>query len=802
MESKTKRSATGGASVGLARLMNASPSPSLSVCTFTNDPPRLVAAALQRVRPIAAEIIVAVDDRVPVEELWPLKDVADRVIRAEFEAPLERSLRWLHEQCGGDWILRLDGDQVVSQALVDELAGDEWHRDITHALIQTDWVWADGTSVLDQHPWSPDPGLRLTRNLPGLVRFPTRVHAPVEVGGAHRILSSSIYELGLALTSVEERSAKADGYFRMGGAVRTDQGLVVNSTYYLPERLIPPPTSRLVTAADRSVVSELVALGRAEAERPSRQPSSDAEYEQVTIADRRPGRPGPDDANVTLMGSEPLRWIAERARSLFVRVENTGTALWRSDDDPPIRLGVRMYDAAGEVVGIEQSADLPCTVRPGATELVRISTIPPPPGGWLVFGMVREDAAWFGEHRVDVDQTPPRRVVISSGISPYSQLGDDLIVRGVLRTIYRQFPDMEPMLLVDVPGDVGHRFNVRTVASGGAVIHRKGRAGRILAARRALAFLADARRHRAGRVLRDPLHQDLLDAMAGADALVLAGALTSSSATEGQVTKALEVMAAKVLGTPVLVEAGSVGPLHHLADRLAIRRLAQVAGTMSVRDPRSREVLLTLGVAPEAVEVVPDVATSLVGNVASPIAPVLASVGVDPDRPYAVLSLRDGLDGPNIGPAIDAALRALPGDLPVLLVPHGESESTDDRRVLRRLTAADRVTPLAGLDADEAVAVIIGARLALGTRFHQAVLAGAAGVPAIALVSSDDDRHRISGLESTGLVVVDTDATLAEITATVDQVLQAPAPAPTERWSDDRFARLLGDLVPPPPTLP
>lgn len=778
--------------------------PSISVCTFTNDPPRLVAAALQRVRPIAAEIVVAVDDRVPEDELWPLDAIADRVIRAEFEAPVERTLRWLHDQCRSDWILRLDGDQVVSQALIDELEGDEWHHGITHALIQTDWVWADGTSVLDQHPWSPDPGLRLTRNLPGLVKFPTGVHAPLEVSGSHRILTSSIYELGLALTPVDERAVKADGYFRMGGAVRTDQGLVVNSTYYLPERLIPPPISRPVAAADRAAVSELVALGRAEAAQPSTRLRGDVDFERVTIADRRPVKPGPDDARVAVVGAEPLRWIAERYRTLFVRVENTGTISWRPDDDPPIRLSVRMYDATGEVAGAEQRVDLPCTVLPGSTELVRISTIPPPMGGWLVFGMVQESETWFGERRVDIDQTPPRRVVISSGISAFPHLGDDLIVHGVLRTLYRQFPDVEPVVLVDVPGDVGHRFNVRTVSAAGAVIHRKGRAGRVLAARRALALLADARRHRQGRPLKDLLHQDLLDALAGADALVVvpAGALTSNYATEGLAPKVLEVLAAKVLGTPVLVEAGSVGPLHHRADSLAIRQLARVAGTMSVRDPQSRDVLHALGVAHNAIEVVPDVATSLVGSFKSPTVTTLRPHGIDPDRPYVVLSLRDGLDGPSVGPPLDAALRALPDDLPVVLVPHCESELVDDRRVLRHLTEAERVTALVGLSADESVAVIAGAKLVLGTRFHQAVLAGASGVAAIAVVSSDYDRHRVSGLQSTGLVVLGTDATSAEITAVVDDALRSPAPEPTERWSDDRFASLLGALLPPPPPLP
>jgi hypothetical protein len=119
---------------------------------FTNGPTPLVAASLREVRPVAHEIIVAVDDRVPVDQLGPLQAVADRVVRAEFVYPLEANLQWLHQQATGDWVLRLDGDDLVSEALLRRLSTPGWDEGITHAYLQYRWLWGGPNRMLDQAP--------------------------------------------------------------------------------------------------------------------------------------------------------------------------------------------------------------------------------------------------------------------------------------------------------------------------------------------------------------------------------------------------------------------------------------------------------------------------------------------------------------------------------------------------------------------------------------------------------------------------------------------------------------------------
>lgn len=808
---------------------NLAMSPSLSVCLFTNDPPLLVADMLSGLQGVADEIVVAVDRKVPEERLGPLERVADVLVRRTFVPPLEANLAWLHGLCSGDWILRLDGDQVPSAALVQELTESAWYEGVTHASIPMAWVGPDGTEILDQHPWHPDPGIRLFLNDPEVVEISDEVHAPPTVNGPHRILEGPIYELGLATTDFDDREAKSRRYQRLGGVKRTDLGLVVNTTYYLPELLTPPPRTRPITERDVDRVAHLVALGRSERRHPTVAPPNhvvrvdDGTSETAGLERARRVRPtasaspdrelpnlvgpstgsGSDEAQIKLLDKEPLRWISGRNRNLYLRVTNSGTSVWQPGTEPQIRLGMQMLDATGNVTGVEQRCELPVTIEPGRTEVVRFHAAPPPPGGSLLIGMVREGVSWFGQRNVAVDQVPPRTVTISSGVNPFAHLGDDLIAEAVLDVLYRRFPDVEPVLLVDLPGDVGERFGVRTAPAAGAVIHRSGRAGRVRATTRVLGLMVDARRVGRGLPVRDDYHRGLLDALGSADALLIApaGALTSTYATESLLPKVAEALAARMLGVPVLVEAGSVGPLANRFDRFAVRLLHRFARHFTVRDTLSLDELAAAGVEHGAATVVPDAATAVepAMDVASRD---LDAVSVDAAAPYVVLSLRDGVDDDTTCSAVGAALAAVPESWPVVLLAHCHGDSVDDRRVLGLLTGSDRVTVVEPSHDSAAVGVVAAASLAVGTRFHQAVLAGTAGVPTVAFVASDYDRLRLSGQHSPGLRIVDVSTPPEAVTSAVAELIGAGPVTPTDRWSPDLLAEALGGALPPPPPLP
>src|SRR5262249_14237643 len=130
----------------------------LSVCCQSGDPQRL-AALLPIMRPVADEIVGAVDDRADLRLLGTVASVGDRLFLFTYADPPERAFQWLHEQTSGDWVFRIDDDEAPSAALLDLLARPL--VEATHAFVPRRWLWQDGW--LDQYPWRPDWQLRLAR---------------------------------------------------------------------------------------------------------------------------------------------------------------------------------------------------------------------------------------------------------------------------------------------------------------------------------------------------------------------------------------------------------------------------------------------------------------------------------------------------------------------------------------------------------------------------------------------------------------------------------------------------------------
>src|ERR1700721_2935088 len=83
----------------------------LSVCCLTSDPGARVAAILRQLRPVADEIVVAVDSRLDPDRLGRYAEVADILLRFEFVDSVEQSVPFIVSHCSGDWILRIDGDE-------------------------------------------------------------------------------------------------------------------------------------------------------------------------------------------------------------------------------------------------------------------------------------------------------------------------------------------------------------------------------------------------------------------------------------------------------------------------------------------------------------------------------------------------------------------------------------------------------------------------------------------------------------------------------------------------------------------
>src|SRR5207244_3087791 len=93
---------------------------------------------------------------------------ADQLFRIEFVDFVERALPWLHAQCTGDWILRVDGDEILSPALVAQVRDLIAERGVVQYYLPRRWLFPDFGHWLHEWPWWPDYQNRLVRNDGGL----------------------------------------------------------------------------------------------------------------------------------------------------------------------------------------------------------------------------------------------------------------------------------------------------------------------------------------------------------------------------------------------------------------------------------------------------------------------------------------------------------------------------------------------------------------------------------------------------------------------------------------------------------
>src|SRR5215212_7898500 len=171
----------------------------LSLCIATKDSAEYIEKLLQVGRSLADEVVVAVDASSEDSTERICREYADKVFRVESPGYVERVLAWLNEQCTGDWILRLDDDELPSEGLVRALSGLLANREYTHYWLPRRWVIGrDQPRWIMQHPWWPDWQLRLFRNIRSLLTFPGDLHTDYTVQGAGGYFSEgTIYHLAL-----------------------------------------------------------------------------------------------------------------------------------------------------------------------------------------------------------------------------------------------------------------------------------------------------------------------------------------------------------------------------------------------------------------------------------------------------------------------------------------------------------------------------------------------------------------------------------------------------------------------------
>ena len=465
-------------------------SPTLSVCCITRGPSRRVALQLGLLRPVAAEIVVAVDDRIDTALLGPLVEVADEVVLYPYEDPVDRPVGWAHALCRGDWILWLDDDELVSKRLLAELESLVRAPEMTHYWLTRRWLYRDARSILDDVPWYPDYQLRLVRNDPALLWFPGITHWPIEAIGPHRYVEAPLYHTDLLLNPLERRREKSSRYERLLPGKRVG-GLPLNHAYYLPEdrtevALAPVPE-------EDALQIEAALAGDPWGERTA-QPGGLRHATRAEVDSHWHGRPAAPALYQARL--EPLRerfsLAARETRALDVRVTNDGTHTWPPGTlgSPQVSVSYRWHAPDGTVVVADGlRTPFPHTVWPGEATLVPVDvTAPGQPGPYVLeLDLVHEHVRWFGTPvTLSVDVAPQPLVLLAGA--------DERTLADLAAAVGEAVPGVEPAHVGAAIGNDGYR----SVPGARRYVLEGGGASRPATLWRAARLLLNARRLRRG----------------------------------------------------------------------------------------------------------------------------------------------------------------------------------------------------------------------------------------------------------------------------------------------------------------
>jgi hypothetical protein len=503
--------------------------------------PARTAAALELLRPVADELVVALDER--AEDAAPrLAGVADRVLTYPFAEPGDRPIGWLFRECRGPWILNVDDDEIASPALVAALPPLLENGGFMHAWIARRWLFPDVETYLDEPPWGGEYQLRLVRADSPLVQFSDEFHRPVVAHGPARYVEQPLWHLDTAVNPFDRRRAKALGYERARRGMRI-ASFSHNSGLYLPElrpgaRTAPVPADDLVVIR-RVLAADVPAAAAQEVERAT----------QAEVDGHWAGPPWPDTlcrARLEIL-EEPPFLVAGVPQRISVRVENLSDSVWPwgREGRPEIRVSYRWAGDEGEPLRTPLPADLP----PGESLVVPVDVLPPDEPGrrTLHIDLVHENVRWFEQPaQLELEVRARRRVAVAGAGQALERVLDKLV----------DSPELEPFVLrpgdEQVPGlgDVPQASGLRAYLVGNE---------RPQPLPRALL--------NTGRVLAGP--RRYLPALAGCELLIVAGPdwEPGAPASRELLRLAATAAAARRLGVPVLFAGDPAPDARGAADR-------------------------------------------------------------------------------------------------------------------------------------------------------------------------------------------------------------------------------------------
>lgn len=370
---------------------------SLSICLITADPPARIAAILEPLRAHADEVLIAADSRVDDETLTGYGALADKLFSIEF-VMAERHLAWLCSQCNGDWILRLDGDEIPSHAFIRRLPEMLTSRHVQQFWISRAWLYPDAGQILTGAPWSEDFVNRLTRN-DGTLRISGQQHTDPEPVTPREYIEEPLYHLALLTTDRRQRMDKAVRFEVSRPHLLAAGGGRINEAFYLPD-LRALLDLRPVPSEDRAAIAQALDGSSAPVSTAS---AENARFVSLEEMDRAwEGRAVSADAyRASIEPLEPTLSLApEEHRHVFFRVRNEGNERWPASlgERPQIRLSSRWLDHDGSIHTPEgPRSAFPRAVDPGERVSAPVHVDAPAAAGRYVLevDVLHEDVRWF-----------------------------------------------------------------------------------------------------------------------------------------------------------------------------------------------------------------------------------------------------------------------------------------------------------------------------------------------------------------------------------------------------------------------
>jgi hypothetical protein len=375
-------------------------SSSFDVVCVTRDDPARVAQIIADLAPLAAEVLLAVDRRVPVEALGPYGALTDRVHRFDAHRGADVVRNWLLDRSTAEWAFVIDGDEVVSDALVWALP-ELLAADIGQHVIARRWCYPTVETWLGEQPWWPDFQVRLLRRTRWRPRrFGVLPHEGVQVLPPISFQLAPIYHLDAVLTSRDERAAKAAAYERLRPGIIAPGGDPLNATLFVPEDqpVLPLRATPAVDVERLCRVLDAVSSGSYAGAHPEVVDIDDRELDDYFPELERPE--GEYQASLAPVDQE-LRLAPGEVWNLYLEVENRGTRPLPGGGigDARIALSYQMVDGHGQIVVPEgPRTPLPAPVAPGARAIAPMRVdAPAVPGPYVVHvDLVHDGARWFG----------------------------------------------------------------------------------------------------------------------------------------------------------------------------------------------------------------------------------------------------------------------------------------------------------------------------------------------------------------------------------------------------------------------